>query len=137
MSVSSSSWGLGRAAVCDCGTPWTFLLPFFIVIGIITVFDELTIHPSTIESPEYRIDTPACVRLDYLGDVSKMILSAVYQDSSKYILLEDKDFVSSASWRSASVIFIFEPRHEEMGLQHICTLEGPSDYTENILSDPY
>ena len=26
---SSSSWGLGRAAVCDCGTPWTFLLPFF------------------------------------------------------------------------------------------------------------
>ena len=25
----SSSWCLGRAAVCDCGTPWTFLLPFF------------------------------------------------------------------------------------------------------------
>ena len=20
---------LARAAVCDCGTPWTFLLPFF------------------------------------------------------------------------------------------------------------
>ena len=29
MSISSYSWGLGRAAVCDCGTPWTFLLPFF------------------------------------------------------------------------------------------------------------
>ena len=28
LSVSSSSLGLGRAAVCDCGTPWTFLLPF-------------------------------------------------------------------------------------------------------------
>ena len=28
MSVSSSSWGLGRAAVCDCDTPWNFLLPF-------------------------------------------------------------------------------------------------------------
>ena len=27
--VSSSSWCLGRAAVCDCGTPWTFLLLFF------------------------------------------------------------------------------------------------------------
>ena len=27
--VSSSSWGLGRAAVCDYGTPWAFLLPFF------------------------------------------------------------------------------------------------------------
>ena len=22
--------GLGRAAVCDCGTSWTFLLPFFL-----------------------------------------------------------------------------------------------------------
>ena len=30
LSVSSSSWCLGRAAVCDCCTPWTFLLPFFI-----------------------------------------------------------------------------------------------------------
>ena len=30
LSVSSSSWcGCGFAAVCDCGTPWTFLLPFF------------------------------------------------------------------------------------------------------------
>ena len=26
----SSSWGLGRAAVCDCGTPWTFLLIVFL-----------------------------------------------------------------------------------------------------------
>ena len=30
LAVSSSSWCLGRAAVCDCGTPWTFLLPFFL-----------------------------------------------------------------------------------------------------------
>ena len=30
LSISSSSWCLGRAAVCDCGTPWTFLLPFFL-----------------------------------------------------------------------------------------------------------
>ena len=28
LSVSSSSWGLGRVAVWDCVTPWTFLLPF-------------------------------------------------------------------------------------------------------------
>ena len=33
-SVSSSSWCLGRAAVCDCGTPWTFLFPFFWMISI-------------------------------------------------------------------------------------------------------
>ena len=45
LSVSSSSWGLGRAAVCDCGTPltfsyffcdcgtpWTFLIPFFFIM---------------------------------------------------------------------------------------------------------
>ena len=29
LSVSSSSLGLGRAAVCDCGTPWAFLLYSF------------------------------------------------------------------------------------------------------------
>ena len=28
LSVFSSSWCLGRAAVCNCGTLWTFLLPF-------------------------------------------------------------------------------------------------------------
>ena len=32
LSVSSSSWGLGRAAVCDCGTPWTFLLLFLVPV---------------------------------------------------------------------------------------------------------
>ena len=28
LSVSSASWFLRRTAVCDCGIPWTFLLPF-------------------------------------------------------------------------------------------------------------
>ena len=30
LSISSSSWCLGRAAACDCGTPWEFLLPFLL-----------------------------------------------------------------------------------------------------------
>ena len=30
LSVSSSSWCLVKAAVCDCGTPWTFLLPYLL-----------------------------------------------------------------------------------------------------------
>ena len=29
LSVFSSSWCLGTAAVCDCGTHWSLLLPFF------------------------------------------------------------------------------------------------------------
>ena len=34
LSVSSSAWCLGRAAVCDCGTPWTFLLfPFLLLLS--------------------------------------------------------------------------------------------------------
>ena len=37
LSVSSSSWCLGRAAVCDCGTPWTFLLPFFFKLQFVCV----------------------------------------------------------------------------------------------------
>ena len=32
MSVSSSSWCLGRAAACDYGTPWTFLLSFLYTV---------------------------------------------------------------------------------------------------------
>ena len=35
LSVSSSSWGLGRAAVCNCVTPWTFLLPFLYIKQLI------------------------------------------------------------------------------------------------------
>ena len=31
LSVSSSSLCLGRAAGCDCDTPWTLLLPFFYI----------------------------------------------------------------------------------------------------------
>ena len=34
MSVSSSSWCLGRAAVCDYGTPWTFVLPFLVIVAL-------------------------------------------------------------------------------------------------------
>ena len=34
LSISSSSWCLGRAAACNYGTPWTFLLPFFFICGV-------------------------------------------------------------------------------------------------------
>ena len=34
-------WGLERAAVCDCGTPWTFLLPFFFSEGVIKLLKGL------------------------------------------------------------------------------------------------
>ena len=37
----SSSWGLGRAAVCDCGTPWAFLLPFFSKLSTYDFFSTL------------------------------------------------------------------------------------------------
>ena len=31
LSILFSSWCLGRAADCDCGTLWIFLLPFFLI----------------------------------------------------------------------------------------------------------
>ena len=34
LSVSSSSGCLGRAAACDFGTPWTFLLPFLLITAV-------------------------------------------------------------------------------------------------------
>ena len=33
LSVSSSSWCLERAAVCNCGTPWNFLLPLLLFVS--------------------------------------------------------------------------------------------------------
>ena len=40
----SSSWCLGRAAACDCGTPWTFLLPTFPPIYICKVVVLIHFH---------------------------------------------------------------------------------------------
>ena len=42
----SSSWCLGRAAVSDCGTPWTFLLPFF----FFTFFEILVANKKEIQT---------------------------------------------------------------------------------------
>ena len=44
LSVFSSSGCLGRAAVCDCGTSWTFLLPFFLKFkSFVNTFEELSV----------------------------------------------------------------------------------------------
>ena len=32
----------GRAAVCDCYTTWTFLLPFFFLFSIVQGFSAIT-----------------------------------------------------------------------------------------------
>ena len=41
LSVFFSSWCLGSAALCDCGTPWNFsLIPFFPII--ITLASQVT-----------------------------------------------------------------------------------------------
>ena len=45
LSVSSSSWGLGRAAACDCGTPWTFLLTFLNFADIHCAIKEVRCRP--------------------------------------------------------------------------------------------
>ena len=35
LSVSSSAWCLGTAAVCDCCTPWTSLISFFLYFPVL------------------------------------------------------------------------------------------------------
>ena len=44
LSVSSSSCLLGRAAVCDCDTPWTFLLPLFCKLNVVHRICAFVIH---------------------------------------------------------------------------------------------
>ena len=59
-SVSSSSWCLGRAAVCDYGTPWAFLLPFFPLILYQTV-------RSFLQQFQYnQLVTMVCLRLNFI-----------------------------------------------------------------------
>ena len=41
---SSSSWCLGRAAACDCGTPWTFLLPSLLFVYTIFLTTSFSIR---------------------------------------------------------------------------------------------
>ena len=40
LSVSSTSWCLGRAAVCDCGTPWSFLLDLIVSVPECNYFPD-------------------------------------------------------------------------------------------------
>ena len=50
----SSSWCLGRAAVCDCGTPWTFSLTFF----CIRIKTQISINNRIMKTCLYNLDTP-------------------------------------------------------------------------------
>ena len=43
VSVSSSSLGLGRAVVSDCGTPWTFLLPFLVRFELSLLYSKFKV----------------------------------------------------------------------------------------------
>ena len=77
---------------------------FYHFTGIVTLFNQPSLHESILESPEYLIETSnACVYIEYMGDVSRMSLKAMYHDSSKDVLLQDTYFIPSSSWRPASV----------------------------------
>ena len=45
LSVSSSARCLGRAAVCDCGTPWTFIL-LFLYVSFLSIYLYLNAYSS-------------------------------------------------------------------------------------------
>ena len=64
LSVSSSSWCLGRAAACDCGTPWIFLLTFF--VNLQKVFQ---IHSTLVVSKSKRPEYLGLYKFDIKGVV--------------------------------------------------------------------
>ena len=65
LSVSSSSLCLGRAAACDCGTPWTFLLSFlssFFYLYTIRIALYYTVSFSftyVIDQPQFELNKPS------------------------------------------------------------------------------
>lgn len=89
--------------------------------GLTTSFSTLTLHPSILESPEYLINEPsACVYAEYLGDVSKMTWKAIYHNQSEDIILEDRYFVSSSSWKSSAVLtFLCIMQYMSVSYPHI------------------
>ena len=83
MSVSSSSWGPGRAAVFDCGTPWTFLT-FFPLSGkrhatIVSTYAPTRTNPDEVKDKLYDdFDSvisaaPWTDRLILLGDFNARV----------------------------------------------------------------
>ena len=68
-SVSSSSWCLGRAAACDCDTPWTFLLPF---LRIISNFERFEI-PGRQISIGFSCLTATCRCKDSLSELLVLV----------------------------------------------------------------
>ena len=59
LSVSYSSWCLGRAAVCDCDTSWTFLLTLFLV------YEFRKIYACNDFSPHFRKIILRYVKIGY------------------------------------------------------------------------
>ena len=58
LSVSSPSWCLRRAAVCNCGTPWIpffFILAFFIFCHCFSPISLLCVHYENTPIQIYRI----------------------------------------------------------------------------------
>ena len=85
MPVFSSFWGLERAAVCDCGTPWTFLLPFLFCL----VPSQIDFY--TCWSPS-RFDLKTPVIFVYINDIVFDICSNIRlfaDDTSAYIVVDD------------------------------------------------
>ena len=66
LSVSSSSWGLGRAAVCNCGTPWTFLLPFMYIC-------EITWEKNNLLEEEMKVQIIIRIWPSQISDLAKFL----------------------------------------------------------------
>ena len=74
MSVSSSSLCLGRAAVCDYGTLWTFLLPFV---------DKRTFHCILREGLGYTLHRLGSVIIEPLHDKTNKMTGVPSEDSDQ------------------------------------------------------
>ena len=100
-SVSSSSWGLGRAAVCDCCTPWTFLLPFFLNWGYICATTQAdTAGSCPAHFPRY----PPTIPVGGLGVLGSVVTSGLCIPLNKSALIYELPIVQF--WRLFSYHFL-------------------------------
>ena len=94
LSVSSSSRCLERAAVCDCGTPWTFFLPFFFLI--LKSFDKMI--------PHFRDSICYATRIKSIVDVDH-ICNGVKPQSFVFVCTEHLNCLTKIFGIGLNIIF--------------------------------
>ena len=90
----SSSWCLGRAAVCDCGNPWTFSYLFFKLLLSTSRFKTLDLSETIAFKLFLYKWFAACFKLPLLNNTTPRYLYFIIISISEFYMINFNDLVS-------------------------------------------